>query len=147
MRKEKSILIGILIALIVVIPGCKKELESPVACYTLRVKTADGTKILNAPYIVEAKQEIEFDNCGAADYYSYFTGKPGSIWTAFQDPGDSTTEGSDTNPFGGFYITYQTPGIYTATVVLTNREVKNPANLKQLTIDFEIEVVAPGSTK
>jgi hypothetical protein len=147
MRKEKSILIGILIALIIVIPGCKKELESPTACYTLKVKTADGTKIISAPYVVEAKQEIEFDNCGAADYYSYFTGMPESIWADFQDPADSTTEGSDTNPYGGFYITYKNPGTYTATVVLTNREVKNPKNQKMVTIDFVIEVLAPGSTK
>jgi hypothetical protein len=147
MRKEKSILIGILIALIFVIPGCKKEIESPTACYTLRAKTADGTKILSAPYVVEAKQEIEFDNCGAADYFAYFTGKPESKWVNFQDPNDSTTVGYDTNPYGGFYITYQTPGTYTATVVLTNREPKNPSNSKQVTIDFEIEVRAPESTK
>ena len=145
MRKEKSILIGILIALIVSLNGCKKELESPDACYTLRIRTEDGTKIVSSPFVVETNQEIEFDNCGAADYYSYFSGKPGSIWADFQDPNDVTTVGSDTNPYGGFYIEYQTPGTYTATVVLTNREVKKPSNFKHVTIDFEITVVAPGS--
>jgi hypothetical protein len=147
MRKEKSILIGILIALIVVLPGCKKEIENPTACYTLKAKTPDGTKIMSAPYIVEAKQEIEFDNCGAADYFSYFSGKPGSIWAEFQDPYDSTTVGTDTNPFGGFFISYPDPGTYTLTIVLTNREVKNPANFKQVTIDYEIQVVDPESIK
>jgi len=146
MRKEKSILIGILIALIVAVPGCKKELESPTACYTVRVKSADGTKIISEPYIVETNEDIEFDNCGAADYYAYFSGKPGSIWAEFQDPNDFTTEGTDTNPFGGFIIKYPNPGTYTVTIVLTNREVKNPSNSRQVTIDYEIKVVEPEST-
>jgi hypothetical protein len=147
MRKEKSILIGILIALIVGIPGCKEELESPKVCYTLRVKSADGTKIMAEPYIVETNEDIEFDNCGAADYFAYFSGKPGSIWADFQDPNDSTTKGTDTNPYGGFVIKYSDPGTYTVTVVLTNREVKNPTNSRMVTVDFEIKVVAPESAK
>lgn len=143
MRKMNSILTGILIAVLFMLSGCNKEIEDPIPCYTLKVKGADGTKILSPPYVVEAKQEIEFDNCGAADYYAYFSGKPESVWTDFQDPNDHTTSGSDTNPYGGFFITYPTPGTYIVTVVLTNREVKNPSNFKQVTIDFEIVVVAP----
>ncbi len=147
MRKEKSILIGILIVFIVAIPGCKMEIENPTACYTLKVQGEDGTKIISAPFIVKVDEAIEFDNCGAAEYYAFFSGKQGSIWADYLDPDDLTTEGSDTNPYGDFYITYQTPGTYTATVVLTNREVKNPSNLKQVTMDFEIEVVVPESTR
>jgi hypothetical protein len=147
MRKEKSILIGILIALTVMIPGCKEELESPAVCYTLKVNSADGTKIMAEPYVVGTNEEIEFDNCGNADYFAYFSGKPGSIYSDFLDPNDSTTEGTDTNPYGGFFIKYPDPGTYTVTVVLTNREVKNPANSRMVTVDYVIKVVAPESVK
>jgi hypothetical protein len=147
MRKEKSILIGILVALLVVIPGCKEELESPTVCYTLRVKSADGTKIMSEPYVVETNEEIEFDNCGSADYFAYFSGKPGSIYADFLDPNDFTTEGTDTNPYGGFFIKYPDPGTYTVTIVLTNREVKNPTNSKMVTVDYEITVIAPEIAK
>lgn len=143
MRKEKSILLGILIVLTMVITGCKKEIEDPEVHYIVQIRNVDGVQTLSEPYKVTAKQVIEFYNQGTADFYSYFSGKPGNVWAEYSDPSDLTTVGEDTDEKGNFSVTYQTPGKYTLTVVFTNRKSKNPSDFKQATQNFEIEVIAP----
>jgi hypothetical protein len=143
MRKEKSFLFQILIVFILLLSSCKKEVEIPTGCYTIQINTENGRVTLKEPYVVTTNQDVEFYNCGRADFYAVFSGKPGSIWREYMDPADSTSVGADANLNGNFNVTYQTPGDYTLTVVLTNRMPKDPSNFKQLTMDFNIKVVLP----
>lgn len=143
MSNAKSIINLILIALVLILPACEKEIENPEACYILTVKSADGTIVLEAPYIVDVKQVIDFKSCGTADYYAFFSGAPGNIWSEYTNPADSTTIGADTNSNGDFTFAYPISGNYTVTVVLTNRKFKDPHNYKQVTIDFAIQVKEP----
>jgi len=143
MRIKKCILLLIVSIFIFSISGCKSGIESPEACFTLKIKKADKIIELAEPYIVEVGQVIEFYNCGIADYYSFFSGMPGSVWADYINSADSTNSGMDTNPNGDFSFSYTSPGNYTTTVVLTNRTVKEPHNYKQLNINFAIKVIEP----
>jgi hypothetical protein len=120
--------------------GCEKKVEDPVACYKLSIKKEGEIIELTEPYSVDAGREIQFENCGKADFYSFFSGTPGNAWADFIDPSNTTTVGTDTRAGGDINYTYQTTGQYTATMVLTNRKVGDPYDYKQVTMNFEITV-------
>jgi len=142
----KSILLLIVSVLLVLFSGCsEEELQNPKAHYTLTSKTENGTIVLTEPYIVNVGQSINFTNDGSADYYSFFSGMPGSVWTDYINPDDTTNEGFDTTATGDISFIYTAAGDYTATMVLTNRKMKNPYESKQVTINFAIKVIVPGS--
>lgn len=144
MRTSNSILLLIVSLLLFIISSCKKEeLKDPYARYTLTIRNENGATVLTEPYIVNVGQQIDFTNVGSADFHSFFSGMPGSVWTDYINPEDTKTVGTDTNEFGDFSITYTVPGDYVATVVLINRKVKEPSNFKQVTYNFAIKVVAP----
>jgi hypothetical protein len=121
-------------------PACEKDIEDPAACYKLSIKKEGEILVLTEPYTVDAGRSITFENCGKADFYSFFSGTPGHIWEDFNDPSDTETKGADTKSDGSFNYTYQDPGQYNATVVLTNREVKNASNYRQVTLVLVINV-------
>jgi hypothetical protein len=129
-----------MVVLLIVAAACEKKLEDPVACYKLTIKKEGEILDLSKPFTVDAGRSISFENCGKADFYSFFSGTPGHVWEDFKDPSDVTTVGTDTKSGGHIDYTYQTPGQYTATMVLTNREVKNPGNSRQIALNFEITV-------
>jgi hypothetical protein len=96
---------------------------------------------------VDAGRTIDFENCGYADFYAFFSGRPGHVYSEFIDPADSTTTGGDTQAGGDFSFTYQEPGVFTATILLTNREVGNPGNYRQIPLDLVITVTEPEEGK
>lgn len=136
-----------MLPLIFVASACEKAVEDPDVCYTLSIKKDLETIILTEPYTVDAGRAIVFENCGIADFYAYFSGTPGHVYSEFLDPSDLTTVGADTQAGGNLTFTYQTPGQYTFTMLLTNREVGNPGNYKQVPVDFEITVTEPEEGK
>jgi len=119
--------------------GCEKKVEDPVACYKLSIKKEGEIIVLSEPYSVDAGREIHFENCGKADFYAFFSGTPGHVWAEF-NPSDLTTTGADTGAGGHMNYTYQTPGQYNATFVLTNRQVGDAQDYKQVTVDYLITV-------
>ena len=143
MRNLKILLWLIVVPMFIISPACeKKKVEDPVACYELTIKKEGEVIVLTEPYTVDANREIQFTNCGKADFYAFFSGIPGQIWSEF-NPADKTTVGGDTKPGGNVNYTYQNTGEYTATIVLTNRQVGDPYNNKQRTMDFFITVTEP----
>lgn len=124
-------------------PACEKEVEEPDACYTLSIKKEGEVVILTEPYSVEAGNKISFENCGHADFYAFFSGTPGHIYADYTDPADTITTGSDTNATGDVSVTYNDPGQYTATILLSNRAVGDPYNAKQVAMNFDITVTEP----
>lgn len=144
MRTSKSIVLLIVSVLLFMISGCsKEEVKNPYAQYTLTIRNENGITVLTEPYIVDVGQKIDFTNVGSAQYHSFFSGMAGRVWTDYLNPDDTTTEGTDTNEFGDFSITYTAPGDYIATVVLINRKAKDPSNFKQVILNFAIKVVVP----
>jgi hypothetical protein len=128
------------------ISGCtKEELKDPYARYTLTIRNENGATVLTEPYIVNVGQQIDFTNVGSADFHSFFSGMPGSVWTDYINKTGTKSEGKDTNTYGDFSVTYTAAGDYTATVVLTNRKVKSPLDYKQVTINFAIKVIVPAN--
>ena len=140
MRKTRITLMLIVVPLLILASSCESKLEDPVACYELSIKKEGQVLILTAPYTVDAGRSITFSNCGKADFYSFFSGTPGHVWADFNDPSNTTTTGGDTKADGSINYTYQDPGNYTATLVLTNRKVGASSEYKQLTVNFEIMV-------
>ena len=130
-------------SLLIIVPACEKEVEEPDGCYTLTVKREGEIITLSDPYTVEAGEAISFTNCGKADFYAFFSGEPGHVYSDFTNPSDTITTGTDTNSSGDVSVTYSTPGQYTATILLTNRAVGDPDNIKQLAMNFEITVNEP----
>lgn len=128
------------VPLFIFITACEKKIEDPVACYKLSIKKEGEILELTKPFTVDAGRSIQFENCGKADFYAFFSGTPGHVWEDFNDPSDTETVGIDTKSGGDIDYTYQTPGQYTATMVLTNREIKNPGNYRQTALNFEITV-------
>ena len=120
--------------------ACEKAIEDPQVCYTLTIKKDLETITLTEPYTVDAGRAIVFKNCGYADFYSYFSGTSGHVYAEFIDPSDLTTVGQDTQARGELTISYQTPGQYVFTMVLTNREVGKPDNYRQIPVDFVFTV-------
>ena len=118
-------------------------MEDPDACYELSIKKQGEVIILTPPYTVDAGRLILFENCGYADFYSFFSGIPGHVWAEFDNPSDTTTTGGETLPGGDKEYAYQTPGEYTATIVLTNRQVGDPYNFKEVTMDFVFTITEP----
>ncbi len=143
MRKLRISFLLMVFSLLVIFPACEKEVEDPDGCYTLSIKKEGEIVILTEPYTVEAGTAISFNNCGKADFYSFFSGNPGHIYAEYIDPADSTTTGTDTNAIGDVSVTYSTPGQYTATILMTNRAISDPDNIKQLVMNFEITVEEP----
>jgi hypothetical protein len=139
MKYFKTLLLGMALTSLIIAPACEKKVEDPVACYTLTIKKEGEILQLNEPYTVDAGREIHFENCGKADFYAFFSGTPGHVWAEF-NPSDLTTTGADTGAGGHMNYTYQTPGQYTATFVLTNREVGKASNSRQVTVDYVITV-------
>lgn len=140
MKKLRLIPILFMFLMSITFWGCDEELETPEACYTLKI-TVEGERIeLTTPYTVEAGQEITFSNCGDADYYSFFSGVEGASWAEYNDPANVSAKGSDTNPSGNVNQTYSEPGQYVATIVLTNRSIEDPKTFKQEVINFDITV-------
>lgn len=139
MKYFKILLLGMAIPSLILAPGCEKKVEDPVACYTLTIKKEGEILQLNEPYTVDAGRNIHFENCGKADFYAFFSGMPGHVWAEF-NTGDLTTTGADTGAGGHLDFTYATPGQYTATFVLINREVGNASNSRQVTLDYMITV-------
>lgn len=125
---------------LILLLACEKKVEDPVACYKLSIKKGGEVLVLTEPYTVDAGRSIEFKNCGKADFYSFFSGTPGHVWEDFNNPSDTETVGTDTKSGGDINYTYQTPGQYTATMVLTNREIINASNYKQVALKFAITV-------
>jgi hypothetical protein len=140
MRNFKIILLLIMVPLFFIAPACEKAVEDPLACYKLSIKKEGEVLVLTEPYTVDAGRSIQFENCGKADFYSFFSGTPGNVWADFNNPSDTETVGVDTKSDGSIDYTYSTPGQYTATMVLTNREVKNASNYRQVALDFVITV-------
>jgi len=143
MRKLKISFFLAVFSLLIIAPACEKEVEEPDGCYTLTVKREGEIVTLTEPYTVEAGEGITFTNCGYADFYSFFSGNPGHVYAEFTDPADTTTTGTDTNSSGDVSVTYSEIGQYTATILLTNRAVGDPDNVKQLAMNFEITVNEP----
>lgn len=140
MRKPTTFLWLASLLVFMFVTACEKEVEDPEACYTLTIKKEGEVIELADPYTVDAGRAIQFTNCGHADFYAYFAGTPGHIWSDFTGQDDLSTTGSDTNSTGDFSITYSNTGTYTATVVLTNRQVGDSYNYKQVAVDFVITV-------
>jgi len=143
MRNFKIILLLIVVPLFFMTTACEKAVEDPVGCYELSIKKEGEVLVLTEPYTVDAGRSIQFENCGKADFYAFFSGTPGHVWADFNNPSDTETVGGDTKTDGSIDYTYQTPGQYTATMVLTNREVKNASNLRQVAHDLQITVTEP----
>ena len=143
MKKPVNFLIFMAFLLIAVTPACEKDLEDPDACYTLTIKKEGEFIVLTEPYSVDAGRSIQFENCGRADFYSFFSGTPGQVWADYKNPSDTATVGADSQPGGNLKYAYQVPGQYTATIVLTNRQVGDPYNSKQIALDFVITVTEP----
>lgn len=143
MRKFKFILLLAAFSLLFIAPACEKDVEDPEGCYTLTVKREGELIMLTQPYTVAAGEGINFTNCGHADFYSFFSGTPGHVYSEFTNPADTTTTGTDTNSSGDVSVTYSETGQYTATILLTNRAVGDPDNMKQLAMNFEITVTEP----
>lgn len=139
MKNLKNLILWMVVPSLMFAPACEKKVEDPVACYTLTIKKEGEILTLTEPYSVDAGRDIHFENCGKADFYAFFNGTPGHIWAEF-NPSDLTTTGGDTGAGGHVNMTYQTPGQYTATFVLTNRQVGDPSNSKQVTVDYVITV-------
>jgi hypothetical protein len=139
MRYFKTLLCWMVIPSLMLAIGCEKEVEDPLACYTLTIKKEGEIIQLNEPYTVDAGREIHFENCGKADFYAFFSGTPGHVWAEF-NPSDLTTTGADTGAGGHMNYTYQETGQYTATFVLTNRQVGDAQDYKQVTVDYVITV-------
>lgn len=142
MRQMRTFLLMV-VPLMLIATACEKAVDDPDVCYTLTIKKDLETITLTEPYTVDAGRAIVFDNCGMADFYSYFSGEPGHIYTEFIDPSDLTTVGADTQAGGNLTYTYQTPGQYVFTMLLTNREVGNPGNFNQVSVDFVFTVTEP----
>jgi len=143
MRNFNFFLLLVTGLLFLVIQACEKEVEEPDGCYTLSIKKEGEIITLTEPYTVEAGFSISFENCGQADFYAFFSGTTGHVYADFIDPADTTTTGTDTNVTGDVSVTYSTPGEYTATMLLTNRQVGDPYNYKQLVMNFNITVTEP----
>jgi hypothetical protein len=143
MKKIKIILLLMLVPLFFIAPACEKNIEDPASCYSLAIKKEGEILELTVPYTVDAGREIQFINCGKADFYAFFSGTPGHIWSEFIDPANTTTTGGDTKPGGNVNYAYQDVGEYTATIVLTNRTVENPKDSRQVTMDLLITVTEP----
>ena len=133
--------------ILVTLAGCEKDVAEPEGCYTLSVKKEGVVVFLTEPYTVEAGLSISFENCGKADFYSFFPGTPGHVYSEYIDPEDTTTTGQDTNTSGDISVTYSNPGDYLATMLLTNREVGNPDNYTELVMNFTIKVTEPAEEK
>ena len=143
MRKFRISFLLAALLLLVIAPACEKEVEAPDGCYTLSIKKEGEVVNLSEPYTVEAGTAIAFTNCGKADFYSFFSGNPGHVYAEYIDPADTITTGTDTNSSGDLSVTYADPGQYTATILMTNRAVGDPDNIKQLAMNFEITVTEP----
>ena len=143
MRNSKIILLLIVVPLFIIATACEKAVEDPVGCYELSIKKEGEVLVLTEPYTVDAGRSIHFKSCGNADFYAFFSGTPGHVWADFNNPSDTETVGSDTKSDGSIDYTYQTAGQYTATMVLTNREVKNASNFRQQALDLLITVTEP----
>jgi hypothetical protein len=139
MKNLKNLILWMVVPSLMFAPACEKKVEDPVGCYTLTIKKEGEILTLTEPYTVDAGRAIHFENCGKADFYACFNGTPGHVWAEF-NPSDLTTTGADTQAGGHIDITYLTPGQYTATFVLTNRQVGDPSNAKQVTVDYVITV-------
>jgi len=143
MRNLKIILLLTVLPLLFIAPACEKEVEEPDGCYTLSIKKEGEIVVLTEPYSVKTGVGISFENCGKADFYAFFSGTPGHVYAEFINQADLSTTGTDTNSNGDISYTYSIPGQYTATVLLTNRAVGDPYNIKQLVLNFEITVTEP----
>jgi len=143
MRKLKLILLLMVIPMFFITPACEEDIEDPDACYELTIKKEGEIIILTPPYTIDAGRKIIFENCGYADFYSFFNGTPGHVWAEYQDPTDTLTTGGETLPGGDIEYTYLYPGDYTATMVLTNRQVGDPYNIKQVTMEFVFTITEP----
>ena len=143
MRKPKFIFLLMVLSFLFSLSGCEKEVEAPDGCYTLTIKKEGEVVTLSEPYTVEAGVAIAFINCGKADFYSFFSGTSRHVYAEHIDPADTTTTGTDTNSSGDVSVTYSDPGQFTATILLINREVADPDNIKQLAMNFEITVTEP----
>ena len=143
MKKFKIIFLLTVIPILFYSTGCEKEIEEPDGCYTLSIKQDGEIVILTEPYSVEAGVSIFFENCGMADFYSFFSGKPGHVYAEYTNPADTTSTGVDTNSTGDVSVSYPDAGEYTATMLLTNRTVGDPHNAKQVAMNFDITVTEP----
>lgn len=128
------------VPLFITTPACEEDVEDPAACYELSIKKEGEVLVLTEPYTVDAGRSIQIENCGKADFYSFFSGTPGHVWADFNNPSDTETVGADTKSGGSIDYTYSTPGQYTATMVLTNREVNNASNYRQVALDLVFTV-------
>ncbi len=100
MRNSKIILLLIVVPLFIIATACEKAVEDPVGCYELSIKKEGEVLVLTEPYTVDAGRSIHFKSCGNADFYAFFSGTPGHIWSEFIDPANTTTTGGDTKPGG-----------------------------------------------
>lgn len=139
MKVVKHFIHLIFIGLLFAATSCTDVVEEPVLCYNLIIEQGGEEIVLKEPFTVVAGQTIEFTNCGLADFYSFFPGTPLNSWSEYKDQNDLSIKGLDTNG-GDISYAYEIPGTYTATMVLTNRQVSDPTNSKQLTKDFVITV-------
>ncbi len=93
-------LLLMMVPLILFASACEKAVEDPDVCYTLTIKKDLEFITLTEPFKVDAGRAIVFENCGMADFYSYFSGTPGHVYSEFTDPSDVTTSGGDTQARG-----------------------------------------------